>query len=179
MGPWQRTPSRGSAGSRGGEGAEGGVGDISHEAYLCRIGLRACGFGGLLTLQFDFLHSLIIRADLASEGFQRTLHFVVPTEGFLIALPFRWPRAKGQRRCFSGTAGAHMAERHLHLASPLCTVCCVQLERLPRARNRVSTHFVRVLNADEMVGTGPLRMARTQKNEVVSPVGSFTNGEQR
>ena len=36
-----------------------------------------------------------------------------------------------------------------------------------------------LLNADEMVGTGPLRMARTQKNEVVSPVGSFTNGEQR
>ena len=34
-------------------------------------------------------------------------------------------------------------------------------------------------DADEMVGTGPLRMTRTQKNEVVSPVGSFTNGEQR
>ena len=72
-----------------------------------------------------------------------------------------------------------MAERHLHLATPLCTVCGVQLERFPRARHQLSTHFVRVWNAVEVIGTGPLRMARTQKNEVVSPAGSFTIGEQR
>jgi hypothetical protein len=30
-----------------------------------------------------------------------------------------------------------------------------------------------------VLGTGPLRMTRTQNNEVVSPAGSFACGEQR
>ena len=94
--------------------------------------------------------------------------------------PLRWPRAKGQWRCFFGTAAAHMAERDLHLAVPRSTIRRVQLERRPLpARHFLITHFVRLWNADEVLGTGPLRMTRTQNNEVVSPAGSFACGEQR
>jgi hypothetical protein len=118
-----------------------------------------------LTLDLDPAHSLILRADLASEWLQRRLHVCVPLQGCLIALPSRWPRAEGQRRCFVGTAGAHTAERHLHLASPWCTVCRVKPERLPRARQLLSIHFARLWNADGMVMTGPLHVIRTQKNE--------------
>ena len=68
-----------------------------------------------------------------------------------------------------GTATAHMAERRLHLASPWWTVCRVKLERLPRAPSWLSTHFARLWNADGMVGTGPLHVIRTQKNEGGKP----------
>ena len=39
--------------------------------------------------------------------------------------------------------------------------------------------LARLRNADGMVGTGPLRMTRTQNNEVASLAGSFACGQQR